>query len=143
MGNTEFANDINDDEKDRGIEWNFVVVQFSFIMIMLGLPSMYFACFPCRHDELGPGIFAISLITIVVLMGMIYHTLTINAERSSKILDLIVSALEVYLIIAALQSVLKITEVLNIHILWLLISWIFITGIVFVVLQHSRRKHQS
>ena len=62
----------NTNQKDlQGVEWNLVVVQFSLIMVMLGLPSMYFACFPDNHDELGPGIFAISLITIVILIGLI------------------------------------------------------------------------
>lgn len=127
----------------QGVEWNLVVVQFSLIMVMLGLPSMYFACFPDNHDELGPGIFAISLITIVILIGLIYHTLTINAERSLVLIDSIVSLIEVYLIIATLQSVFNITEVLNIHISCLFLIWICASICVYVGFQFSRHKYQS
>lgn len=134
----------NTNQKDlQGVEWNLVVVQFSLIMVMLGLPSMYFACFPDNHDELGPGIFAISLITIVILIGLIYHTLTINAERSLVLIDSIVSLIEVYLIIATLQSIFNITEVLNIHISCLFLIWICASVCVYVVLQYSRHKYQS
>lgn len=134
----------NTNQKDlQGVEWNLVVVQFSLIMVMLGLPSMYFACFPDNHDELGPGIFAISLITIVILIGLIYHTLTINAERSLVLIDSIVSLIEVYLIIATLQSVFNITEVLNIHISCLFLIWICASICVYVGFQFSRHKYQS
>lgn len=134
----------NTNQKDlQGVEWNLVVVHFSLIMVMLGLPSMYFACFPDNHDELGPGIFAISLITIVILIGLIYHTLTINAERSLVLIDSIVSLIEVYLIIATLQSVLNITEVLNIHISYLFLIWICASICVYVGFQYSRHKYQS
>lgn len=133
----------NTNQKDlQGVEWNLVVVQFSLIMVMLGLPSMYFACFPDNHDELGPGIFAISLITIVILIGLIYHTLTINAERSLVLIDSIVSLIEVYLIIATLQSVFNITEVLNIHISCLFLIWICASICVYVGFQFSRHKYQ-
>lgn len=127
----------------QGVEWNLVVVQFSLIMVMLGLPSMYFACFPDNHDELGPGIFAISLITIVILIGLIYHTLTINAERSLVLIDSIVSLIEVYLIIATLQSVLNITEVSTSYVLCLFLIWICASVCVYVGFQYSRHKYQS
>ncbi len=82
----------------KGINWNFLVIFLSMIMVLIGIPSMVSSCFPNSMETWGSTIFVSCVSVIVFLLGILYlyaasHRYKEVLSRYNAILNIIVLGL--------------------------------------------------